>query len=318
MLFDQRRPLKLDAAGNQVEVVRRPFAVRVASRRDADRIFDRERQRRGVGRRLEEAVAHISEHAPFVVRGVADDDGAGRGLEPLRGFDEHVAAQKRAELRLRGELLELAQHRGLVGDQGALALAAHRVDQALAMQRGTDHAGGRLERRELRAADLAPLAVRDEAHHADELRADEDRHERFRIVRVAGFRGRLLGAVDDAFVAEHGAAAAKVGRQARMLPAPALERHAFRFLRAVRFAGCARRAPFGGEREAVAVVGLREHQAHAIGVRGLADELQDFRHGGHHVLGLQQQAARGGRRREQALAPLRGRDGHLRRAAAAG
>src|SRR5688500_14123342 len=157
--------------------------------------------------------------------GVADDDGAAGSVDSLLRFHEHVPAQERAELRLAGELLELAQHRGLVADEGALALAPYRVDQPFAMQSGADHAGGRLERRELGAADLAPFAVRHEADDADAFRAYEDRDERLGIVRgallVAG-RETLILAVGRALVAQHRAAAAQIRGQSRMLLAPTL------------------------------------------------------------------------------------------------
>ena len=117
------------------------------------------------------------------MRGIADDDGAARGLDSLRRFHEHVPAQEGTELRLAGELLELAQDCGLVVHQGALALAPYRVDQSFAMQRGADDAGGRLERQELGFADGTSFAVSDEPDDPNEFPADEDRDERFGIVR---------------------------------------------------------------------------------------------------------------------------------------
>ena len=60
----------------------------------------------------------------------------------------------------------------------ALALVAHVIHQALAVQRRADHSGGGLEGGELRGIDGAMLPRVVEAHDARELAGDEYRHDR--------------------------------------------------------------------------------------------------------------------------------------------
>src|SRR5207237_1293586 len=79
---------------------------------------------------------------------------------------------------------------------GALALAAHVIDEPLAVQRRADHAGGGLERRELRRIDGATLAGVVEAHDADELARYEDRHDGLRAGADALDAGGALLCVD--------------------------------------------------------------------------------------------------------------------------
>ena len=92
---------------------------------------------------------------------------------------------KLCQVGLAGQALEVAADDGVGLGQlrhallgGVLALAAHVIDEAFAVQRGADHAGGGLQGRQFRGVDRAVLAGIVEAHHADELTGDEDRHDR--------------------------------------------------------------------------------------------------------------------------------------------
>src|SRR5207302_7238106 len=123
--------------------------------------------------------------------------------------------------------LEVASDHGVrfgeLGDAllgGALALAAHVIDEALAVQRRADHAGGGLERRELRRIDSAALAGAVEAHDADELARYEDRHDGLRAGADALDAGAALLCVDLGGAEAHAAPGAKLrahGRKVALL-----------------------------------------------------------------------------------------------------
>ena len=93
-------------------------------------------------------------------------------------------AHEAVQVGLAGEALEVAADHGVrlgeLGDAllgGVLALAAHVVDETLAVQGGADDARRGLKSGELGGVDGAMLARVVEAHHADELTGDEDRHD---------------------------------------------------------------------------------------------------------------------------------------------
>ena len=259
----------------------------------------------GEGRLPELPVAYVRDDAPLLQRVLQHDHRTGDRVELARRLEQHVAHEA-VQVGLAGETLEVgADHgvgRGEPGDsflRGTLALAAHVIDEALAMQRGTDHAGGGLERGQLGSIDGPLLAGVVEAHHPDELARHEDRHDR-------------LGLGADALDARCGVAAGGLVRaEAHAAPGAQLCEHAGELtlvaretalLRQVRRHARPRPLARHHEQRLALRAGARFHDADAIDVGRLPDQPQHTRDGGAHVGGLEQQAARRGGSGEQPLA----------------
>jgi len=260
----------------------------------------------GVGGLGQLSVAHVGDDAPLLQRVLEHDHHSGDGVELPRCLEQHVAHEA-VQVGLTRETLEVAaNHRVGLGELGKallggmLALVAHVIHEPLAVQRGADHAGRGLERRELRGVDGAVLARVVESHDPHELPGHEDRHDR-------------LGLGADSPEARCLAVSRVAGAEAHAAPRAQLGAH----VREVALvAGAAQRIlqmrchPLGGplahydEQRLAVRTGARLEQIHTVDVRGLADEAEHLRDHGARIDGLQEPATRPRRCRQEALAPL--------------
>jgi hypothetical protein len=134
-------------------------------------------------------------------------------------------AHEAVQVGLAGEPLEVAaDHRIRLGQLdeallgSVLALVAHVVHQALAVQRGADHSGGGLEGGELRGIDGAMLPRVVEAHDARELAGDEYRHDRLGLGADALDEGERIPGRGLLLAEAHAAPGAQLRADVGVLP----------------------------------------------------------------------------------------------------
>src|SRR6185437_9701371 len=156
----------------------------------------------------------------------------------------------------------------------ALALATHCFDQPLAMQGRSNHPGRRLERRQLRRIDGAPLARIVEADDPEESSLDEDRHHSLAL-RVDAVEIRAV-AVELRWRDAETPTRSQLRAQCieALLVAQSLRRMSEMRLDAIRH-------PLARDDEPALAIwtGKRLHEIDAIGAGCLAQHAQHIRHG---------------------------------------
>ena len=260
-----------------------------------------------IRRRCQLVVVHVRDDAPLLQRILAHHDIARARPELPRRLEQHVAHEA-VQVGLTGEALEVAtDHRvrlGKLGDAllgGALALAAHVIDQPLAMERRADHPGRGLERGELGGVDGALAARVVESHDAVELTGDEDRHDRLGLRADALDGGGLTGGTL-ALAEGNAATRAQLREHAGVVRLIAGAHGCFAAARTSRapavhsLTTMSSRSPSGA--------GTRLHEVHAVDPSRLADQAEDTRDRGTHIGRFQQQATGARRGGEQSLPRL--------------